>query len=73
MWDEKGAWWVSVGPNGQEQVTVGTPEFPVEMWGPWDCAEKKDAASRGTGTRKWRSISSRPEKKLSWRMEKVFT
>lgn len=40
MWDEKGTWWVSVGPNGQEQVTVGTPEFPVEMWGPWDYVEK---------------------------------
>lgn len=40
MWDERGIWLISVGPNGQEQVTVGTPEFPVEMWGPWTDAEK---------------------------------
>lgn len=35
MLDENGVWQVVVGQNDQEQVTIGTPEFPVEMWGPW--------------------------------------
>ena len=33
MLDENGAWWVSVAPDGKENVTIGTPDFPVEMWG----------------------------------------
>ena len=35
MLDENGMWHVIVGQDGQEQVTIGTPDFPVEMWGPW--------------------------------------
>jgi len=36
MIDENGIWQGVVGADGQEQVTIGTPEFPVEMWGAWD-------------------------------------
>lgn len=35
MLDENGVWRVVVGPDGKEQVTIGTPEFPVMIWGPW--------------------------------------
>lgn len=40
MLDENGVWQVIVGPDGKEQVTVGTPEFPVQIWGPWADAGK---------------------------------
>lgn len=36
MMDENGVWQIVVAPDGQEQVTVGTPEFPVEVWGTRD-------------------------------------
>lgn len=36
MLDENGVWRVKVGPDGKEQVTIGTPDFPVMIWGPWD-------------------------------------
>lgn len=36
MLDENGAWKTTVAPDGRELVTIGTPEFPAEMWGPWN-------------------------------------
>lgn len=37
MLDENGVWKTTVAPDGRELVTIGTPEFPAEMWGPWNC------------------------------------
>ena len=36
MVDENGLWQVVVGDDGKEVIKVGTPEFPMEIWGPWD-------------------------------------
>ena len=36
MLDENGVWKTTVAPDGRELVTIGTPEFPAEMWGPWN-------------------------------------
>ena len=36
MVDENGLWQVVVGDDGKEVIRVGTPEFPMEIWGPWD-------------------------------------
>ena len=33
---ENGLWQVVVGDDGKEVIKVGTPEFPMEIWGPWD-------------------------------------
>ena len=35
MMDETGMWHTTVAPDGQELVTIGTPDFPVQAWGPW--------------------------------------
>ena len=36
MIDENGNWCTTVAPDGRELVNIGTPEFPAQMWGPWD-------------------------------------
>lgn len=36
MVDENGLWRIIVGDDGREIIKVGTPEFPMEVWGPWD-------------------------------------
>lgn len=33
MVDEKGVWKMAVAPDGRELVQIGTPEFPVELFG----------------------------------------
>lgn len=35
MIDKEGNYCTTVAPDGRELVTIGTPEFPAEMWGPW--------------------------------------
>lgn len=36
MIDKDGNWCTTIAPDGRELVTIGTPEFPAQMWGPWD-------------------------------------
>lgn len=38
MIDNAGNWETVVAPDGREIVTIGTPEFPAQMWGPWQKA-----------------------------------
>ncbi len=34
MLDENGMWYTEVAPDGKELITIGTPEFPAQLWGP---------------------------------------
>lgn len=36
MVDQNGNYCTTVAPDGRELVTIGTPEFPAQMWGPWE-------------------------------------
>lgn len=45
MIDNAGNWQTVVAPDGREIVTIGTPEFPAQMWGPWDEAPYKKCVS----------------------------
>jgi len=36
MVDREGNYCTTVAPDGRELVTIGTPEFPAQMWGPWE-------------------------------------
>ncbi len=40
MMDENGTWCTDVAPDGRELVTIGTPEFPAQLWGRWNNNEK---------------------------------
>lgn len=40
MIDENGVWWTEVAPDGKELITVGTPEFPAQLWGAWNHGNK---------------------------------
>lgn len=40
MIDEHGVWCNVVAPDGRELVTIGTPEFPAQLWGAWNNGSK---------------------------------
>lgn len=35
MLDENSVWKTTIAPDGRELVTIGTPDFPAQLWGTW--------------------------------------
>ena len=44
MWQDEIVWRSETATDGRELVTFGTPEFPVEMWGPWNGSSEHEKA-----------------------------
>ena len=36
MLDENSVWKTTIAPDGRELVTIGTPDFPAQLWGTWE-------------------------------------